>query len=350
MTSGGENLLFDSDAMRAFASAMFQAVGAKEAAAWIVADHLIDASLRGVHSHGIIRVPQYLDEATRGAFDPAADPSIVSRHGGRVNIAGNRAFGQVGGCFAARIAAETAEQTGCCLASVGQIAHTGRAGAYAELIAQEGMFGAVFASGTGLEGRRVSPYGGIDGRYITDPIAYAYGAGSNLVSADFATSSTAEGVVRSLRNRGMRAPAWMLLDSEGHPSTDPWVLYESPPGTIQPLGGDGLGHKGSALNLLVEVLATLIGGHEFDEESSPHNTLAVLAVKTDPGFGTRAARLGAFVLASRPSNPDRPVMLPGTPERRSLAAARGVEVDAPTWASMHEWHDRLGVALPEPLD
>ena len=147
----------------------------------------------------------------------------------------------------------------------------------------------------------------------------------------------------------MRAPAWMLLDPEGQPTRDPWVLYATPPGTIQPLGGQGLGHKGSALNLLVEVLATLLGGHEFDEQASPHNTLAVLAVEIDPEFGDRAARLAEFVVSTRAADPAHPVMLPGTPERISLATALGVEVDAPTWVSMREWGEKLGVAVPDPL-
>jgi uncharacterized oxidoreductase len=349
VTTGGDTVCLDPPRARSAVARLLRRVGASTEAAGIVADHLVDASLRGVHSHGLIRVPQYLDEASTDAFDPTAMPSVAHRVGGLVTLDGHRAFGQVGGVRAAQLAVDVAHDLGCSIVTVGRVAHTGRIGAYAEAIAERGMLGIVFASGTGMEGRRVAPFGGVEGRYITDPIAYAFFAGSTLISADFATSATAEGVVRSLRNRGLPAPEWMLFDPDGSPTTDPMVLYRTPPGTIQPLGGPAQGHKGSALNLMVEALATLLAGREFDEAASPHNTLAVLAIRVDGEFRGRAGRLVDYVSSTRPANPRRPVLLPGAPERQARAAARSVELDRPSWDAIRVWAGRLGVRLPTPL-
>ena len=106
-------------------------------------------------------------------------------------------------------------------------------------------------------GHWVAPFGGLEGRLSPNPIAFACPVAEGPpLTGDFSTSVVPEGVVRSLRNRGARTPEGALRDAAGRPTTDPAVLYGEPRGALQPLGGD-FGYRGTALALMVELLAAL---------------------------------------------------------------------------------------------
>lgn len=336
----------DAEAMRAFAAALLVDAGASESNARIVSAHLVESSQRGVHSHGVLRIPQYLAEIETGAVDPIAVPTIAYDAGARVIVAGNGAFGQVGGACVAETAIRRGTTLGLAVVSAHHISHTGRIGAYAETVAEAGLLALAFATATGFEGRRVAPFGGLDARFSTNPMAYAYPSDIGVVVADFSTSTAPEGVIRSLRNRGLTAPPETLLDAQGQPTTDPGVLYRDPPGTILTLGGQRHGHKGSALNLLVEIAASILAGQEYDATDSPTNTLTLIAIRVDDDFAHRAGRLGRFVRSSRPAQNTRPVMLPGDPERAALADSDRVLVDGPIWQELLRRGKEAGVAVP----
>jgi LDH2 family malate/lactate/ureidoglycolate dehydrogenase len=224
--------------------------------------------------------------------------------------------------------------------------HTGRIGAYAEAIAAAGMVGVAVCSGP-RTGHFVAPFGGLDGRLATNPIAYAYPSADGApVVADFSTSVAPEGVIRSLLHRGLKAPPGALRDAEGRPTDDPAALYATPRGAIQPLGG-ATGYRGTALGLLVDVLAALLAGDDADDPARTGSNLAMLAIATGDGFAGRAARMGRYLRASRPIDPARPVLLPGEREQHAAAAAGAIAVDGPTWAAIAAAAQASGIALPE---
>lgn len=331
---------------RAFTQQIFERIGTPQDNAVEVADHLVESSLRGMHSHGLIRVPQYLEEARNGAFDPAASPVVNLRHGARVTISGNRAFGQLGGMLAAKEGIRVASEFGCALVTATNLGHTGRIGAYAEAIGRAGKGSIWFASGTGVEGRRVAPFRGRDARLSTNPISYSLPTSTEPVVADFATSAGAEGVVRSLRNRGLQAPPGMLLDDQGRPTNDPNALYSEPAGTIALLGGEVYGHKGFALSLLVEAMSTLVGGLGFDDQMSPHNTIAAIAFEVDDDFRKRFESYISYLRSTGVADPTKPVLLPGDPERSARGSATSVYIDDATWKALQSWSSQLDVAMP----
>jgi LDH2 family malate/lactate/ureidoglycolate dehydrogenase len=222
--------------------------------------------------------------------------------------------------------------------------HAGRIGAYVESLARSGSLAIAFCSGP-RSGHWVAPFGGVEGRLATNPIAYAFPAGDDPIVADFSTSSVPEGVVRRRRELGQGLPGDALQDAEGIPCDDPNVLYAQPRGTILPLGGPFFGHKGFALGLLVEAMATLLTGDETPDADRFGNNLAIVAVAVDEAFAARADQLAAYIRSARPANPDRPVLMPGDLER---AAARvgGVRVDMPTWDALAALAKGRGVKLP----
>jgi uncharacterized oxidoreductase len=339
-------MLVERAAMKRFTIDIFRFFGATDANAQIVATHLVDSSEMGLNSHGVIRIPQYVSDVRERRLDPAATPELVSENGALASLNGNHCFGQVAGVVMADKAVEIAEREGAALVTAFRFGHTGRLGAYAQRIADRGFFGLVASGGSrSLSGNWVAPFGGKEGRLSTNPIAYGFPvAGGAPVVADFATSTTAEGVVRSLRNRGLQAPPGTLREADGTPTNDPGVLYTTPHGFIEPLGGPHYGHKGTAIGILPAALALLAAGQPGWEPSD--GTMAVLAVKAGRRFAEETGWMAEFIRDCPPLDPARPVLMPGDKELAAILSSRGILVDEPTWEAISELAEAARVELP----
>ena len=347
--SGDGSVRVERTALAAFCRALLKAAGATPANASAVVDHLLEADAMGLRSHGVMRVPQYLDDIAAGGIDPAATPTVVGQKAGRSHVDGGKGFGQVAGMAMADEAIRLAGDSGVAFVTGRHMGHAGRIGAYAEAMARGGCVGIAVCSGP-RSGHWVAPFGGLDGRLATNPIAYAYPVAGGLpVVADFSTSVVPEGVVRSLKHRALPAPDGALRDAIGNPTTDPDALYATPRGAIQPLGG-AFGYRGTALGILVDVLAALLADDEADDPKREGSNLAMIAIASDDPFAERAARMAGYIRSARPLDTDRPVMMPGEREQRE-ASGRGqspILVDGPTWIAMAK---KAGGAIraPKPL-
>ena len=324
---------------------LLERAGATPAAARTVMEHLADASAMGLHSHGLMRIPQYLTEIASGAIDPAAMPEVRTVSPTRLAVEARRGFGQVVGMALVDAVLPVARSMGMAIATGRGLGHTGRVGAYPEAIARAGLVGIAACSGP-PSGHWVAPFGGREGRISTNPIAFAWPvAGTTPVVADFSTAATAEGVVRSLRNRGLAAPDGMLRDADGRPTADPGVLYATPKGAIQPMGGP-LGYRGTALALLVEVLTTLLAGESIDDSTRVGTDMTVLAIDPSAGFADLAGRLSEHIRATVPIDAAQAVQMPGDRERANLAAAGTLLVDGPTWTFLADAATVAALLLP----
>jgi hydroxycarboxylate dehydrogenase B len=339
----------DAASLARFGEALLVAAGAPMRTAGIVVSHLLEADAMGLPSHGFMRVPQYLGDVTDGSTDPSAMPHIVRTAPGRAEVDGRRGFGQVVGAAMAEEAVALARDAGIAFVTGRHMGHTGRVGAYAEMIARAGMVGVAVCSGP-RAGHWVAPFGGLEGRLATNPIAFAYPDGEGTsVAADFSTSVAPEGVVRARLHLGQKAPPGALRDPQGRPTDDPAALYATPRGTLQPLGSD-VGYRGTALAMLVDVLAALLAHDEADDPDRAGSNLAMLAIATGPDFPARAARMGRYIRATPPIDPARPVQLPGERERANAqrAAGRPVPVDPTTWAALRREAEARGLTAPMP--
>ncbi|HTW25826.1 MAG TPA: Ldh family oxidoreductase [Acetobacteraceae bacterium] len=322
-------------ALAQFACDLLIAAGAGTGEAKIVVDHLIEADRLGLPSHGVLRVPQYIGEIESGEIDPRATPHVARSAPGRAAVDGRRGFGQVVGRAMADEAVRLAASAGVGFVTGRHMGHTGRIGAYAERIAGQGCVGLLVCSGP-RSGHRVAPFGGREGRLATNPIAFACPRhDAPPLAADFSTSVAPEGVIRSLLQRGLRAPAGALRDAEGRPTDDPAALYTQPPGVLQPLGA-AVGYRGTALAILVEILAALLAGDETEDLARLGSNLAMLAIATDGEYSARADRMAAYLRSAPPLDPAAPVLLPGERERQMAARAGdgSIAVDRPTWEAM----------------
>ena len=205
----------------------------------------------------------------------------------------------------------------------------------------EDVFALAFCSGPAA-GHRVAPFGGIEGRFATNPIAYAAPTMHEPIVADFSTSAVPEGRVRLLAATSSELKPGILQDASGLGTIDPSALYANPPGTLLPLGGPDFGYKGTALGLLVELMATTLAGESTDDPSRVGNSVTLLGVKVGGAFRARATNLVDYVKSSAPRDPARPVLVPGEPEQRARQAA-AISVPDQVLESLAQLAARLGV-------
>jgi LDH2 family malate/lactate/ureidoglycolate dehydrogenase len=322
-------------------SALLESAGAAPDHARIVMDHLITSSAMGLHSHGVMRVPQYLAEIRSGIINPKANPKAVQTAPARLHMDGERGFGQVVGMLMVDAIAPAARSAGMAMIN----GHTGRIGAYPEALAEAGLIGIAVCNGA-PSGHWVAPFGGRDGRVSTNPIATGWPvAGAPPVVGDFSTAASPEGVIRVMRDRKVEAPTGFLRDAAGNATRDPNVLYATPKGAIQPLGGD-LGYRGTALALLVEVLTTLLNDDRVDDTSRKGTDMTLIAIAPQADFPDLARGMSDHVRASPPLDPKRPVMMPGDREHAANVPGAPIRVDAPTWMAITAAASEAGIPLP----
>ncbi|MGD9722618.1 MAG: Ldh family oxidoreductase [Pirellulales bacterium] len=345
---------FSADTLTGFATQLLAAggVGSEEAA--LVAVSLVGANLRGHDSHGVMRVPSYLDLFRKG--DVVAGASLTAlRESPSIFVGdGHWGFGQTQAQRLTRKLIQMAGDTGLAIGTLVRSGHIGRLGEYCEMAAAAGLVSMVMANTHG-HARRVAPPGGKSPRLGTNPLALGAPAPRGPLVLDFGTSATAEGKVRVKRIAGQLCPDGWLLDCDGQPTNDPHTLYANPPGSIRPMGGDQA-YKGFGLGLLVEVFAGALSGGVCVREVPTHqigNCVFMLVI--DPGhvggaehFAREVAALCEFVYECPTIDGVSEVLLPGDPERRLLAerGARGIPLDDGNWAELVKLADKLGVAVP----
>lgn len=329
------------------------AAGATDDTADTVAVHLADANLTGHDSHGLIRIPDYVQRIEEGRVDPRVKPTIIYEQRAVARVDGQGAFGQVGAKFATETAIRLAREYGIGMATMFNIAHSGRFGTYPEMAARQGMAAVMFGGNQLDNDYGVAPYGGVKGRLGTNPfsIAFPHSQG-RVILLDFATSETAVGKVRVYQARSKSLPGQWLLDAEGRPSNSPEDYFEG--GTILPLGGLSTGHKGFALSMFMFLLGRTIGqdspiSFEGQGRSVGDSTIIVI----DVGKLRPPDELARDVDWAIDYAKDTPLMsgfdeilYPGEKEARTRRErqAKGVEVEDATWARVRATIDRLGIA------
>lgn len=318
-------MLFATLDVRRWLVELFVVAGAPPTAAEVVADHLVDATVLGVGSHGVMRAADYLDAIRAGDWDPAATPCAVEAPGATVRIDGRRGFGQPAALLGVDLAVELAADHGVALAMIGRAAHFGRIGAYVEAIARAGYVGMAFCA-TPPAWRGVAWHGSREAVIGTNPLAFGVPTTAEPIVADLATSATSEGRVKLARALGRPAPDDALIDARGAVTTDPNALYAEPRGALLPFGGMGNGHKGSALALLVEAMGRVapIAGAGRGADA---NSLTLVVIAVDADLPAAAAEIVERVHASAPINPAHPPRVPGARHAELRAETELIDVD-----------------------
>ena len=342
---------FSPDELRQIGVELFAAAGCSPAGAQCVVDHLVESNLFGHDSHGAIRYYEYVRAIQDGRFNPRAQPRIVRETPCTAVIDGGGAMGQIGAAFATEQAITKAQEHGIGTVTLRNSSHVGRVGAYPLMAARQGMLGLVFTNG-GRLGYQTPPFGGLDGKLSTNPLAFAAPRpNADPILVDITTSVVAEGKIRLALNHGKNVPEGWLIDHEGNPTTDPKDFVAERPGAILPLGGP-VAHKGYGLSLIVEILGGALSGQGCGQgERQLQSNGVMITVYRIEHFVERSfydeelEALIAHILTSRVAPGFEEILLPGEPEHRTARRREqeGIEIDATTWSRITEAARQLGL-------
>ena len=349
------------DLLTATVRDIFGASGCAPDEATRIAVDLVDANLTGHDSHGVMRVPRYVDWLRAGLVHAGRTATVVADGGTFAVLDGHRGFGQSVATQAVSLGVERATEHGTCVIALRDAGHIGRVGGYAETAIAAGLISIHFVNVAGSP--LVAPFGAVERRFSTAPIAVGIPLPERPIVLDFATSLVAEGKVQVASYGGRPVPADALIGPDGRPSGDPRVLYgDYDPTDLRSADhGDGAlrafgEHKGSGLALICELLAGAFTGGDCAGPAAPGVGVAngMLSIYLSPArFGTAAAfaRRGReyldWVLSAQPIDAAAPVLAPGDPETRRRAArtAGGVPLSTDTWAAIRRTAAELGVPV-----
>jgi LDH2 family malate/lactate/ureidoglycolate dehydrogenase len=329
-------------------AAIFERCGMSSGDAALVAQTLLWADLRGVHSHGVLRVPEYVRKLRERGVDPAGRPRVVQAAEAAILVEGGNSMGQVAAAFAMRQAIERARRTNVAVASVRGSNHCGALGYYAALALPEDMIG--LATTNALP--TMAPWGGKDKIVGINPLAVAIPAAAEPpVVLDCGFSHSSHGKIRVYHQKGWLIPQNWALDPDGRPTTDPAAAIH---GLLQPIGG----YKGVGLALVMGILSSVLSGASYGTElgnmidgarpgQDGHFFLALrIAAFEEPGvFKGRVDGIIRQIRASHPAAPGARLYAPGGLEAEIEAQnrAEGVPLNAETLAGLEAAAGSLGV-------
>lgn len=341
--------LVPAERLEALARAIFTARGVPDDDAALVARLLVRANLRGHDSHGVIRIPHYVQAMKDGEVNPRPAIRVEAETPVLARVDGDLGLGQVVARRGVALALAKARAQGLAAVTLRRTNHVGRLADWTELLAEAGLIGLMWVNAP--LSLNVAPWGGAARRLGTNPHAVAIpGPGGTVaLSHDFATSVWAEGKLKVKHARGEPVPPGVMLNGAGRPSTDPREYYAEPPGCLLTAGE----HKGYGLSLAIEILAGILSGTGAAQPTPGPVQNGTLIVSLDPArflpvadFHAGVAELFGFVRSAPLAAGAREVLVPGEPEARMEALRRrdGVPVEEETWRRLAGCAAEAGVA------
>jgi LDH2 family malate/lactate/ureidoglycolate dehydrogenase len=345
-----ERVFVEHDEADAFARALLAAHGVPKKDAATVAACLVGADLRGVDTHGLTRLPVYLERVRRGLVNPR--PKLFPKRiaSAAASLDGQNGFGFVIGMRAMAEAISLARKSGVGIVAARRSTHFGMAASYVLQALDAGFVSLVFTNAS----RAMPPWGGREGLLGTSPLA-AGAPGGKLAPfvLDMSPAVAARGKIRIAERRGEKIPLGYALDGEGRPTTDP---TEALKGVVLPIGG----HKGSGLAMLMDIFGGVLSGAAFagdvaDQYKAFDRSQNVghffLAMKPDlfiskKEYRSRMDTLVERVRACPKAEGCDEILLPGEPESREEEKRRrtGIPYSAAEIDPLQEEAARAGVA------
>lgn len=344
-----------------FTRRFFMKMGCKNEDAVKTAKVFLAAEVRGIPSHGMIRIKDYYELWKANRINVKPNIKIVHETPSTAVVDGDGAIGMVAATRSMEVAIEKAEKVGTGWVSTCGSNHFGIAGYYAMMALEKDMIGIAMTNANPL----VAPTFSVSRLLGTNPIAVAIPANKQpAFVADFATTPIARGKLAVSEKKGEKVKTGYVQDKEGNPTDDPSILKQG--GSMLTLGGDYEhgSHKGYCLSAIVDIFSAVFSGANFGPFVPPSVAyLPVLDKKVGEGTGHffGAMRIDAFQPANHfkekmdewiltfrtaKSAPGKPkVMIPGDPEREYEVKLRkeGISVLPAIAKDMKEISEEFGL-------
>ena len=327
--------------LTAFTAACLEKLGLAAADAQLIAETLVAANLRGVDSHGVVRLPHYATRLRNGTVKARPGISVKRTAASAAVVEGDAGMGQLVATRAMREAITLARETGVGAVSARNSSHCGACAWFVEMAVKEGMIGLAL---THTDPIMVPP--GMKRIFLgSNPIAFgAPGGDSPPVIVDLSTTHAAWGKVLVARQEGKPIPPDWAVDAEGRPTTD-----ASRAVGLAPTGA----HKGYALAMMVEILCAHLAGVPFGlhvtkmygELDQPRNLghfMLALDIARFTDLKTFASQIRQLLAEIHAES----ALAPGEPERLSAErrSKEGIPLGDATLAELNALARELGVA------
>ncbi|MBT6118323.1 MAG: Ldh family oxidoreductase [Rhodospirillaceae bacterium] len=339
------------EVLRDYMERLLRAAGCSDVNAKEAAEVFLEADMRGMGMQGLDHMFSMFRDLERGTIDGTARAEVVSEGLATAMVDGHWGPGQPAAVLATDTAIRKAREAGC--ATVGLIngADIYLVGYYVERMAQAGLVGFAFCVSPSL----VHPYGGVERRMGTNPLAIGIPTAGDPMVFDMATSALSFSRVKFAAYHDEPLPEGMGVDPDGNPTTDASKILN---GAVAPLAG----HKGFGLSLCVALLSgPLMGGNAGKAIDGWHKPTGEKArrsqtfIAIDPAafgdpddFRANAQAYLDEVKSARKAPGVDTIRYPGerTFARRRQSLAEGVEVLEKTWKIAREYAEKLGVDVP----
>jgi uncharacterized oxidoreductase len=313
-----------------------------------IADSLVESNLVGHDSHGVLRVPEYVERIQSGVLQLHGQVAIIHETTATALIDCQWNLGQVAIPQGMELAIAKARANGIGMVVLGHCDHTGRVGEYVVTAAQQDMIGQLICNGSS-PGGIVAPFGGARRALGANPIAWALPVADRLpLFFDFATSAVAHGKLQVAADKGELVPEGWIIDKHGQPTRNPQAQFDD--GAILPFGG----HKGYALSVMIELLGgglsgvgfPLLPGYRWDQGT----VLVIIDIAAFQPVAEFKAQAAAFVtkLKATPCAPGvEEILLPGEMEWRTKTQRQreGISLPEVTWTRIREAATMVGLTL-----
>lgn len=339
--------------LQAFTTRCFVKTGVPEYEANLISRTLVEADARGIHSHGLMRLPIYIERMQKGYILSQARTTVETETNTTALLDGNFSAGQVVGTRAMELAIEKAESQGLGAVAVKNSNHFGTAAQYALMASHRNMIGIAMSNTAPI----LPAVGGADKTIGNNPLAIAVPSNNQYpFILDMAMSNVAMGKVFSARAKGTTIPDSWGVDKNGSPTTEPSEVIEG--GSLMPMAGP----KGFGLALVVEALTGVLSSGQFanqipymydltQRQGISHFMLVINVARfmEIELFKERMSALSMQVKEAEKADNVEEIFLPGEIEL-SLEAGRGREhmpIDESTLRELEALARKLQIAFPE---
>jgi LDH2 family malate/lactate/ureidoglycolate dehydrogenase len=352
----GENISrrISFDALKLFCKQVYQRVGVPENEAEIVAHFLARSDLRGVETHGVMRLPIYIQRLQKGYVRPVCKMTIIKEKGASAFIEAHGSMGHIVSNKAMEIAIQKATEHGIGWVSVKDSGHFGVAGLFSMMALEKDFIGYIVSNSAPM----MAPWGGRERIIGNNPVSYAFPADKYLpVVLDFSCSVVSSGKLILCRKKGEKIPLGWAYDKNGLPTEDPYEGYEGG-GSLAPIGG----YKGYGMVLVHEMLTSLLTGgkwtqhikslYEEDKTGIQGTCHSFMAIDPDCFIGREKFKkdMDRYIKSVKESGKAKDVeeiLMPGEPEYRTETnrLREGIPLSPNTVKELTLLGESLGVSL-----
>ena len=341
--------------LKSFCKQVYQRVGVPDDEADIVADLLVRADLRGVETHGVTRLPIYIQRLQRGYVRAECKMTTVREKGATAFIEAHGSMGHVVSYKAMEMAIQKAMEFGMGWVSVRDSGHFGVAGLFPMMALQKDFIGYVVTNSAPI----MAPYGGRDRILGNNPLSYAFPTAKYPpIVLDMSISVVSAGKLILCRKKGERIPLGWAYDKNGFPTEDPYEGYEGG-GFLAAIGE----YKGYGMILAHEMLTSILTGgkwtqhikslYEEDKTGIQGTCHSFMAIDPDcfvgrEKFKKEMDRYIQTIKESRKAKNAAEILMPGEPEYRTEASRlkEGIPLAPNTVKELIALSESFGISLP----